>query len=43
MPAAADNVKGAAPYAWVLAKDYPVPPTYSLEALKAARPVRTDR
>jgi carboxyl-terminal processing protease len=43
MPAAAENVKSAAPYSWVLAKDYPVPPTYSPEALKAARPVRTDR
>ncbi len=40
---AADDVAKAAQYAWVLAKTFPVPPTYGAEALKNARPVKTDK
>jgi carboxyl-terminal processing protease len=29
-------------YAWILAKDFPVPPTYGAEALKTARPVKSE-
>ena len=38
---AAAEVKGAPEYSWVLAKDYPLPPTYGAEALKTAHPIRT--
>jgi C-terminal peptidase prc len=43
MPPAADELKKTPQYAWVFAKDYPVPPTYAADALKAARPVKADK
>lgn len=36
----ATDLKKAPEFAWILAKDFPVPPTYNPEALKAARPVK---
>jgi len=41
-PAAGAEIKKTPQYAWVLAKDFPVPPTYGPEALKTARPVKTE-
>lgn len=43
MPPVADDIRKTPQYAWVLAKDYPVPPTYAADALKAARPVKADK
>ena len=37
----ADDVERAPQYAWVLAKDFVVPPTYGAEAMKTMRPVKT--
>jgi C-terminal peptidase prc len=42
-PQAAETVKAAQEYSWVLPKDFPVPPTYGPEALKTARPVKTEK
>lgn len=39
-PSAAEAIKSAPQYASILAKDFPVPPTYGAEALKTARPVK---
>jgi carboxyl-terminal processing protease len=42
LAAAGGESKNAPEYAWLLAKDFPVPPTYGAEALKTARPIRTN-
>jgi hypothetical protein len=41
-PGASDEIKKTPQYAWILAKDFPVPPTYGAEALKTARPVKSE-
>jgi carboxyl-terminal processing protease len=41
LAAASSDAKNAAEYGWVVAKDFPLPPTYGAEALKTARPIRS--
>lgn len=43
MTGAAETVAAAEPYAWILAKDYPLPITYGPEAMKTARPINSPR